>query len=627
MHRRTQGTPQHLLCVGVFLCCAALLVPHGGSATMLELAGPLKDPLQGKTQQPRFESKVELVVLPVSVLDSDDLPVDGLTSGDFRIFEDETEQEVALVLSPDEAPLDIALLMDMSSSMWSEEEAAKSSVLAFLDLLSQDDCVLLLPFRHVLAPGIWGIPSDLVIRMAIDGAQPAGGTALHDAIAMGFYRLDHDLDRCWVGTPLHADGPDAPRRRPALVVVTDGLDEHSVMTFDGLLGIARQAGAPFLPVGFGEIASPTPILRKAQSDAAFAVGETPEERALRGAAEGGIARAARSASELKGMARVTGGQFIRAGSSQEKLNAAYEEVIRWLRSYYLIGYYRSSSDAKPAAFELPTWHEVEVQLRRPGYQIHTRAGYYRTPVDVLAADRHVQAAVDLIAKGEAASALDGLDLALQDDPYSWEAYYHIGEALLLMDEPREAQKALLRAAELSPGRGDVHELACRVSIELADYDRAWDQAIRAQQAEINMTEELLLLRQESTPPADAEERLQAPRLYIESFGSIDLPDEAAMRLLSLALSTGLAEVPEIGLIDLESLSNYRLLIRFKKLAGTGPRQLEADLELWETEAGGGDRIIRGGVTISDIENQDVVAEELTPHITELRKRLSEHQRR
>ena len=335
-----------------------------------------------------------------------------------------------------------------------------------------------------------------------------------------------------------------------------------------------------------------------------------------------LARAARRLAELKELSRATGGQFIRGGSDQEKLNAAYEEVIRWLRSYSLIGYYPGSPDAAHVESELPSWHEVEVRVRRPGYRVRTPAGYYRTPIDMVAARRHVQAGIDLSAQGEVDEALVELGLALRADPYSWDAYYHRGGALILAGELIDAQQALLRAAELSPGRGNVHKLASKVSLELGDHQTAWDQAIRAHQAGADMREELLLLRQETTAPSDLQEHLQAPRLCIESFGANDPVDEAALRILHLSLAQGLSEAPEVGLINLEALADYRILLRMKKLSERSPRELEADLELWESEFAGGDRVYRRGLTLSDIEDWETVAAELAPHIVEIRARLA-----
>jgi len=137
MDQGAKGTLHPSLCLGVFISIAVLTAAVSGRSAPAEAsADPLQaetqrsapaeasaDPLQAETQRPRFESRVDLVMLPVSVLDSDGLPVEGLTPEDFLVLEDEAEQEVAILLSPRDAPLDIALLMDVSKSMRSIEAA------------------------------------------------------------------------------------------------------------------------------------------------------------------------------------------------------------------------------------------------------------------------------------------------------------------------------------------------------------------------------------------------------------------------------------------------------------------------------------------------------------------------
>src|ERR1043166_9538924 len=69
-----------------------------------------------------------LIVVPVSVSDAQGQPVLGLKQNDFRIEEDGRPQEVAQLGDPEQVPLDIALLIDVSSSVSErfafEEQAA-----------------------------------------------------------------------------------------------------------------------------------------------------------------------------------------------------------------------------------------------------------------------------------------------------------------------------------------------------------------------------------------------------------------------------------------------------------------------------------------------------------------------
>jgi VWFA-related protein len=569
-----------------------------------------QQPLQER--QSSFEASVDLVMLPVSVLGPDDFPIEGLSREDFVIFEDDVEQELAILLSPEEAGLDIALLMDVSDSMGNMEDAARGSALQFLNQLGNDDCVLLLRFTSTPGPGIWGHAEDQRIRRAIVETPAQGGSAVRDAIAAGFERLGHDSDRCRAEAAAKMREGGAAYRRPALIVVTDGIDQHSVLGFNDLLSIAKQADAPFLPVGFGDIALRPSLLRRARANAKF----------------GGYARmrAAQNLSELEALARVTGGEFIRGGRSVERLNAAYEEVLRWLRSYYLVGYYPDSPGVAHRESKIPTWHEVEVRVRLPGYRVRTRTGYYDMPIDFASARRHVRAGKDLISRGQTGEALVELNLALQSNPRSWEAHYHRAHALFLHGEGQEAQLALLRAAELSPGRGDVHKLASKVSLDMDDIETAWEQAIRAHQAGIDMTRELRALRLHGDEPRHLEERLTAPRLFVDPGNAVDPPERAAMQHLSRALAQELSKRPEVGLTGVGALADYRIVLTMKELSEWSPRQLEVDLGVWKSASAEAERIYSRDVKIFDIEDRERTGADLAPHIFEFIERLSERPR-
>ena len=64
-----------------------------------------------------FSVSSNLVMVPVSVVDAQGQPVRGLQVSDFRLDEEGREQEIAEIGNPDQVPLDIAILFDVSSSV------------------------------------------------------------------------------------------------------------------------------------------------------------------------------------------------------------------------------------------------------------------------------------------------------------------------------------------------------------------------------------------------------------------------------------------------------------------------------------------------------------------------------
>ncbi|HET8782122.1 MAG TPA: VWA domain-containing protein, partial [Pyrinomonadaceae bacterium] len=58
-----------------------------------------------------------LIMVPVSVVDREGQPVQALTKDDFRLQEEGKQQEITGIGNPEEVPLAIALLFDISSSV------------------------------------------------------------------------------------------------------------------------------------------------------------------------------------------------------------------------------------------------------------------------------------------------------------------------------------------------------------------------------------------------------------------------------------------------------------------------------------------------------------------------------
>jgi VWFA-related protein len=88
----------------------------------------------------RVDSK--LVVVPASVLDANGQPVMNLTAKDFRVEEEGRAQEVAEISNAEQIPLEIALLIDVSSSVNQLFEYEKAAAARFLkDVMKPEDRV------------------------------------------------------------------------------------------------------------------------------------------------------------------------------------------------------------------------------------------------------------------------------------------------------------------------------------------------------------------------------------------------------------------------------------------------------------------------------------------------------
>ena len=373
-------------------------------------------------QEAGFRASVNRVLLHVAVIDPRGGEVPPLTIEDFTVYDDDERQDIDLFVTPTDAPLDVALVLDSSASMKPVEVTARRAALTLLNKLALDDCIFALPFSDAPGPGRWGRSADPQLRGFIGSIEPAGGTAMNDALLEGLAELEranaNDLvdiaaeaeEGALPAEPLAAEesadeveeeaaapetrtaasGGDvstgtAPVLPPRRTSLRDQVDE-AIRGLDlSLPPPVRDCGEALPP---GQETDPSNARRKAlillsdgadmDSDAGFydalgaaraasvpvfpvAMGYANSEPGLR--------------EQLAELARATGGRLIQ-NTRQGELSAAYDEVVTLLRSYYLIGYDPGApaADGNPAR---PRWHDVRVELRRPNFEPLVRPGYYR----------------------------------------------------------------------------------------------------------------------------------------------------------------------------------------------------------------------------------------------------------
>lgn len=263
------------------------------------------------------ELEVNLVELPVSVLDLAGAAVVDLKQEDFQVFEEKKPQKISGFGFSTDLPLSVGVLVDHSGSMLPRIKDARTAAIEF--------------FKQIIGPrdraffgGFSWQASDItpfVAEIASLESQVSimpeaqGGTALHDAIISGLYRF-----RTIPG-------------RKALVIVTDGEDTVSRITYDDMLHYVRAARVPLYFIGVGM--------------SALDFGVT---------------------SKLKGLAAETGGMsyFVR---DVKALKDVYAQLEKELRTQYLISYYTQSSKNDRA------YRTVEVRTTRPGVKVRTVRGF------------------------------------------------------------------------------------------------------------------------------------------------------------------------------------------------------------------------------------------------------------
>lgn len=316
----------------VLVALLALAVPAGSHSRVTAQ--------QQEPAVPTFRSDVGLVLHAVAVLDTSGRPVTDLTAADFVVYEDAEPQQVELFLTPRDTALDVALLLDSSTSLLPWTSVVRRAAKTFLFQLAPEDCVYLLPFNDRVGPGTWGRGVDPAVSRRVEGLFMQGSTALYDAVREALIAVDaaqrtpHEPSPAGgCGVPAEAS-PGWPSRRRAVVLLTDGADETSASRFDQVLEDARAAAIPIFPV---------------------VVGEARRDERLRAV--------------LDRLAGSTGGTVIESVAA-DSLPAAYEDVVSLLRASYLLGYRADDSGE-------PRWRDVSVRSRRPSYRLVHRERYHR----------------------------------------------------------------------------------------------------------------------------------------------------------------------------------------------------------------------------------------------------------
>src|SRR2546425_13162147 len=183
--------------------------------------------------QKSLKVDVELVMVKVSVSDSEDHPLTDLKSENFQIFEDKVEQTIRY-FSSEATPVSIGIVFDISHSMERKLDFAKGAAMRFLQTGTPDDEYFLVEFsnRARLAEGFTSDIRRLRDRLSLTPAE--GATALYDAVYLGLSKLKSGQN---------------PKK--ALLLITDGEDNHSRYSRGDIREVVRESDAQIYVIDLG----------------------------------------------------------------------------------------------------------------------------------------------------------------------------------------------------------------------------------------------------------------------------------------------------------------------------------------------------------------------------------------
>jgi Ca-activated chloride channel family protein len=275
-----------------------------------------------KTQTLKVD--VDLVLVNATVSDTLGRMVTGLEPGNFQLWEDKVEQKIEYFTNED-IPLSIGLIFDATGSMSDKISTARDAAVTFLKMGNPEDEFFLVTFSQQ-AQLAQDFTTDVTrIQNHLLFTPAKGLTPLFDAVYLGLDKMK-----------------SATNKRRALLLITDGEDNHSRYSFADIKEFARERDVQIFAIGivnpFGELA------------------------------QGKTGRAI-----IEDLVEITGGRAFFPDSVSELQDICTKIGIE-LKNQYVLGYH-STNEAKDGK-----WRKIRLKVNAPkglpNLSIRGKSGYY-----------------------------------------------------------------------------------------------------------------------------------------------------------------------------------------------------------------------------------------------------------
>lgn len=300
-----------------------------------------------------------LVMVPVSVIDPQGQAVQGLQLKDFRLEEEGRPQEITELGDPEQVPLDIALLFDVSSSVsqkgfFTFQQEAAASFLKLVMKSTDRAAVFTITAQPTLVQPLASAETAANTILKIPAAVSAVPTAFYDTVSAAAKYLSEN---------------SPGRNRKVIVVISDGDDNFSDRIRD--LSIAAAQSASMTP------ASALAALQRNHRQAVVEVTQAVQKAdAIYYSVNPGGASvrmnliAQRAQTGMETIAAATGGTAF-VPDSDKDLERVFRQVAAELRGQYLLQYY-GNAESSPGQFR-----RIMVTVpSRTDARVRARQGYY-----------------------------------------------------------------------------------------------------------------------------------------------------------------------------------------------------------------------------------------------------------
>jgi len=341
--RRPNGS-RHVLLTLILLTLLAAAMGSGPFSVLQN------DPAPQEGSEFTLKVNVDLVVLNVNVVDESGRSVTDLRREDFSLYENDVQQTITEFL-PTEAPFNLALVLDTSSSVRTNLHLIKKAGIEFTHQLRPNDRIGISVFSSSVAQVLAFTSDRKQSSRALGGLTVStfAGSKVYDAIAQAVYRLR-----------------ELATGRSAIVILSDGMENASRIKFEGLRLLLAQSDAVLYPL--------TLLNKERQQDKLEAYIRSHTE------SDPYIANARASLAVLSEIYQIQTGHLVTIAqdtggkvfvvSNLSDLAGEYSKIAEQLRNTYSVAYYSTNSRRDG------TLRSLRVVVKNPKYQVRGRSSYF-----------------------------------------------------------------------------------------------------------------------------------------------------------------------------------------------------------------------------------------------------------
>lgn len=267
----------------------------------------------------------------VRVTDINNRAVSGLTSADFEVLERGEGRDI-IGVDPTTAPFNLVLLLDVSGSVEYYVDFIRKAARAFVQTADKNDRIAIVIFNEDVKQIASFTTDKGKLSESLDTFDAGGGTSYYDSLA---FVLADTL------RPLRGE-------RSAVVVLTDGDDNHSFLPFDALAGSIQESGALIYPLYV-----PSGLIAISNADLNAKVDP------LRAKYMGLTTKATGEGEKL---AQISGGVYYPI-TQLTQIQKAYDDIVMQLRTAYTVTF---KSDLPEVPDKTAASPRLKVKIKREG---------------------------------------------------------------------------------------------------------------------------------------------------------------------------------------------------------------------------------------------------------------------